>query len=648
MIALALLLSLVAQDTTGLSPRARAMLGHFPPPPGGKVSVATRFSADTVWVGEQVELVTAAWFPLELRDRLRHSPSLQAPTLSGLWSAKTQATPMLATRRTVGRRVYDLFVAHQTIFPLAPGEVSAPPAVLTYGVPASSSFFAPEERKTLRSRVARLLVRAIPPSLAARLGNGPTARTLRLTWRSAGGRLVAGAPTAVQLVVSGEGNLTLWPEPEVTWPNGVHVYPDPSEEHLRPIAGRIAGEKVFHYTIVAESAGVITLPSVRYPYFDPTTVQVSVAASTPMSLAVAAAARADQPDQLPIGGRTIVPIASRLVAAAGASLWALLLLPPLLAWWWRRRRPAAPRRAIVVDRDDPETILRRLLREPGDAGPERMAGSLRRHGVPREEADQLRRWLIASSRRRYGPGGGTLPEPPSVMARVLRLLRVTSMPVLFCFGVLRMVSAQSADPVTRYQAGDFPGAAHGFERAVAAEPLAVDRWRDLGSARWMNGDEVGAAAAWLHALSLAPREPTLRAVWRRADEIPGDVRRLGPTVPVSLDEVVVAGVVLWLAGWAAVALRRRRAGWILLGAAAAALLVAGWRWRQFSAGDALVRHQIGLLVSPYATAQPLSPVAPWTRAHIERRQGVWSLIALNDGRRGWVETAELALISPLH
>ncbi|MBK9549061.1 MAG: hypothetical protein IPO52_08210 [Gemmatimonadetes bacterium] len=191
MIALALLAALVVQDTTALSPRARDMLGRFPlPAAAGGVSIAVRFSKDTAWVGEQVELVTAAWFPRELRDRLRRPPTLRGPSLSGLWSVQSQSLPILVETRRARGEVYDLFVMHQTIFPLGPGRIVSPPALLSYAVPASASYFAPEERKSLNSRTATLQVRPIPAAVATLVAGGPTTRNLRLVWR--GPRWIAG------------------------------------------------------------------------------------------------------------------------------------------------------------------------------------------------------------------------------------------------------------------------------------------------------------------------------------------------------------------------------------------------------------------------------------------------------------------------
>jgi hypothetical protein len=61
-----------------LNPRLRTLLERAPPPPRGKAAVALVVSADSISVGEQVDVVTAAWFPRDLRLQLRRPPTLTA------------------------------------------------------------------------------------------------------------------------------------------------------------------------------------------------------------------------------------------------------------------------------------------------------------------------------------------------------------------------------------------------------------------------------------------------------------------------------------------------------------------------------------------------------------------------------------------
>ncbi|MES1259856.1 MAG: hypothetical protein ABUL71_04610, partial [Gemmatimonadota bacterium] len=406
-VALALLASLMVQDTnTALSPRVRAMLDRFPPPRPGQPSIEIQFSRDTVWVGEQVELVTATWFPRPLRDQLRRLPVISSPSLTGLWSARNQQQPIPAGTRMVGKQLYDLYVSWQTIFPLGGGTVEAPPATLTYNLPTSTAYFAPEERKTFRSAPTTLVVRPVPASMTRSLGTGPTAHNLHLAWRGPATILRAGSPAIVELAINGDGNITLWPAPDVKWPAGVHVYPEPTREQPVPAQGLITGEKRFRFTLVADSAGVLTLPEVRYPYFDVASVQVVPASAAALTLPILdRAAIAGDRRELVVTGSSDVPMATRLVRGLWFALLVLALLPALLFLRPRRRSAPVPARLVT----DPEAALRLALGTPVDAGQDHVIAALRRRGVAREEAEHVHRWLAATVRRRYGPSKAELP-----------------------------------------------------------------------------------------------------------------------------------------------------------------------------------------------------------------------------------------------
>ena len=644
---IALLFTLVAQDTTGLSPRARAMLDRFPLPRVGAVSIATHFSTDTAWIGEQVELVTAAWFPRELRNRLRHTPNLLPPALNGLWSVQAQANMSLAATRVVGGQLYDLFVAHQTLFPLGGGKITVPPAILTYSVPASPSFFAPEQRQTLASRPASLVIRSIPARFTAALGSGPTARNVRVTWRGVGTPIHAGTPAMIELVVVGQGNIALWPAPEMTWPPGVRVYPDRTEERPIDVAGRRGGEKRFRFTIVADSEGVLSLPRVRYPFFDPAAADVGVASANAVALVVLpSAGAAAQRRALPITDEEELPLASQLVDRGWPVMFVLFCLPPVL-WWWRRRRrrarplPAAPR--------SPESELRTLLGRSGEASPETVVKALRRRGVPRADAEGVRQWLAAVSRRRYGPPDSDLTPPPAPLARVLtRLRRVLRLSLLLLLTFVSSGDAQFArEGIVQYRAGAYLAAAQSFEQAAQRATTAVGTWRNLAAARWLGGDDVGAAAAWVRALELAPRDLVTREEWRGARGIPAEVRALAPVIPVSRHEMVVVALATWLLAWAATAMRARRTGLLFGGFALAFAGAALLRTRVESEDRVLLRSGAVLRVSPHPAAPTLGDGAPWSLARVERQRDGWVLVTIVGGRRGWLPGAAVAPLGPL-
>jgi hypothetical protein len=642
-VALGLVAMLAVQDTAGLSPRARAMLERFPPPGQGQVSIATRFSTDSAWLGEQVELVTAAWFPRELRDRLRRPPTLRAPSLGGLWSAQPQSTPILAGTRVVRGVVYDLFVAHQTLFPLSAGLTTSPPAVLTYAVPTSVSFFAPEERQSLSSRPVGLVVRPIPARAAAALGTGPTARGLRLTWRAPAEGLRAATPAVVELVMSGEGNVTLWPEPIIAWPAGMRIYPEPVQQQVGRPRGVVTGEKRFRFTVVPDSAGVVALPALRYPYFDPGSTEVRVASTPTLGLVVRESAVRPDRALLPVTSVRGPAFATRAVREGWPLLLVVAVLPLLRRP--RRRRVGAP---VASRRLTPEATLRALLGTPADAAPERVATALRRRGIPAEHAEGIAAWLGRHQRARYGPADRAEIIPPPELASVLdRLGRAGRRGVLAVLVLVGPLAGQADDPIARYRGGDPAGAARGFRAQVAAEPHAADPWRNLAAARWVAGDDVGAVAAWIRALELAPRDPLTRMAWHAADGVPAEVRARAPTVPISRDEFILLALGCWIA--AMIARRLGRTGamqWLLAFAVVAALPAISRSWAERQ-GLGLVRPGAVLRVSPLVTAPALGAAPTWTTARPERREGEWLLVTLRSGARGWLPEAAVAPIGAL-
>jgi len=201
----------------GLDPDLVALIPRVPSPRVGGPSVFTVASASTVYAGDQVDVLTAAWLPRSLRLRLRQPPTLSPPALPGVWSTPRRAVPGAVASRVVGGETYDLFVGFQTVYPLDPGAVPIPAARLTWMQPSGRQYFSEERRESVESSPITLMVRPLPDGGRPSGFDGPVARDLRIEYRLAQGAAHAGAVLPVEIVVSGAGNLPLWPTPKVTW-----------------------------------------------------------------------------------------------------------------------------------------------------------------------------------------------------------------------------------------------------------------------------------------------------------------------------------------------------------------------------------------------------------------------------------------------
>jgi hypothetical protein len=650
---------------TASNPMLKRLLERAPPPGRpGQPAVSLVLSSRTAAVGEQVDVLTTAWFPRELRTQLRRPPTLQPPVIEGVWSYPQPVPPGIAATRTVGGVLYDLFVAHQVIFPLQPGRVEVTPAVLKYSVPIALQFFSQEERYTLESEPEVLTVTPTPAAGRPTGYGGAVGGALRLdrTVESAAAR--AGEPVAVSFTLAGDGNPALWPAPDIRWPSTARAYPDRTDERLQVTAGRLGGSKTFRFTVVPDAGGPLALPGTAYPYYDLVAKTYRTISLAPGRLIVAegTGATASRPLPPPLLDPAGPALEYRVATAVPQWIWgAIVLLPPLIVLGrrrFRRRRrlpppPPADARSAGVEL---EALIRDLVGAPDALSERGLVSALRAVGVEPPLAARMVDLRARLQEARYGPAGGPVPEALAGEARGLaerladsRRRRRYAVGGLVGAALLVATSlrAQSMSPGWQYEHGKLAGASDGFAHRTASAPDDPANWYDLGAAYYRLGLDGRAAGAWQRARRLAPRD---RSVLRALDLVPppesASAGRLwGP--PFTWREVALAAAAVWLVGWSLIATRgRRRRELGVLSVVLALLLGAGalvLRARDNRALAVLI-GRTPLQLSPHERAPTLAPLDPGTALLVLRRAGGWTMVDAPGDRLGWVPSDSLALL----
>ena len=650
---------------TTLSPRVRRVLERAPPPSRpGKAAVSVLASADTVYVGEQVDVVTAAWFPRDLRSQLRRPPTLQPPSAEGVWSYPQPVPPGIAASRRVGGTWYDLFVMHQVVFPLVPGALNVSKASLRYSVPVAMQFFSQEEQFTLESNPVTLTVLPLPEAGKPAGFGGAVGRAVAIsrTVRPVAGR--AGEALNVDVAVSGRGNVALWPAPELSWPAGVRAYADKVEDQLVTTAGMLGGTKTFRNLVVPDSAGALALPALRYPYFDLDTRSYRIAAAPPAIVTVApapesAAARALPPPLVSPAGP---PIAERIALALPVWLWLLVAaIPPIVAaaMLLRSLRQVRPpvRRADPIGADRRlHAALRALVPDVDRYSGQDLLSALRAAGVEPGLAARVTRAREAYLAACYGPGGpgGAVTEAAHELDQLTAQLGATSRrgprraaaALLVLVAVSQPLRAQT-NPEQLYQSGALHAAADGFARRARAEPLVAAHWYDLGAAEYRLGAEGPATAAWLKAARLAPRLAGVRRALKLVPAPDDQSEHREWTAPVTPPELGLVALLAWLTGWAFFIGRRGRLGARVIAPLAAAVILgaAGIALHLWYARPLAIVAEAGpLRLSPHGRAPEIAPLAVGAAVRPVRPSAGWVLVEAPDGREGWVPTGALASV----
>jgi hypothetical protein len=666
--------------TTALSPIARGLLeGARPPGRNDRVELTLIIPGDSALVGQQLDVIAAAWFPRELRARLRRPPILTLQTPEGVWAYPGAAPSDVAASRLVRGRWMDLFAAHQAVFPLAPGRLVIPPAAVEYAVPVTFSFFSREDRYSLRSDSVPVAVLPLPAAASAAGDAHVVAHGLGLEIAvdPPAGRV--GEPIDVTARVSGVGNVALWPEPAIGWPAGLRAYPGATGMRIDAPDGRIAGVKTFHYLVVADSAGAFLLAAARYPYYDISAGAYAVATSAARGIAVA-------PGLEPRPARALPPLlgdrdpawADALARALAPWGWLVLLVgPPLLAWLWRRRAatpallgesavaaPVAPV-APVAAGAPAGTRLGRLEREfyavlashvPDGAARDGdgLARALRAAGSESAVADHIMRLRDRLRAARYGPRGrGDAADLAAELEKVLRVLgaegpgrrrRIGATLGLVVFAlVARPGEAQAPSAEALYEAGALRAAADSFAARATAEPRVPAHWYNLGATLYRAGADGKASAAWAVALRLAPRDRVIRHARELLPTPDAASEALVATGPATPQEWALVTAGLWIVLWGAVAVGTRRSAvavLVLLLAVSGGLLGAAWQRRARPLAIVLAPGT-PVRVAPYGSASASTSVAAGAALLVERARGPWLEVRRSDGIEGWLLASEV-------
>ncbi|HWJ22312.1 MAG TPA: BatD family protein [Gemmatimonadaceae bacterium] len=446
---------------------------------GEEEGVALRAVAapDTVYVGQQVTYQVGVFLDDDVRVRLRRNPEFIPPEPRGMLAYELPAPPPRTAYGKGGAR-YEAHVFQRALFPLNAGRYVVPQAQLVYALPLSSSFFSREESRT--ARADSVLVVAVEPPAAGR----PTDYAGAVGELSADVRVDStaareGDPLVVTVSVSGRGNVKLLPRPALAVPWGTVV---PGDERVRVDTASVAvrGVKEFDWIVTPRAAGTLSLPAVRYPFFNPYTERYEIAVTPPRSIDVAPGTLASI-DSAParVDSAPLMPLRPTLRAPVDAPVeghpvfWAVALLAPL---------PAAA-----------AAVARRPRRAPRAVAP---ADALRALATGRGTSDaaQVRRAYVGALADRLALSPGALASSSGALAQALARAGVTVEGARAAESLLASLDGAAYAPGGRAPAGVARAAATAFDRvdrealprlALAARAAARLATRASGSHPWV-------------------------------------------------------------------------------------------------------------------------------------------------------------------
>jgi tetratricopeptide (TPR) repeat protein len=493
-----------------------------------------------------------------------------------------------------------------------------------------------------------------------------------------------GEPLALDVVVSGSGNLDNLRSPKMTDPAGWKVYdatPNQRGEERRELQGTVVFSQ-FIRPLEMKTA----IPPFRLAYFDPDTERYETVTTDFIPLVMSPAKggvteASGPPQSLAVPVERMSDIlglidAGQLLNPSGrnAPLWLLhgfascLALALITRALWMRY-------GHHFERDETKRKLRQdfatLARAASGDGLAflRAAGGFAERWQLVDKNEEIREILDERDRLCFREAKADVPVPRGRREKILRCLRKAALGILvFAFAGQLDAGEVSAKAKEAYDAARFEEAAKLWLDAGSYEDLSADTLYNIGNAAYRMGVPGQAALYYRRALSRDAAHGEARQNLRFIERKYGSITIERPAYQYAIARIPLSAWKgsLWAGAWMLVigllvfpATRIgspwRVAGVIgfVLGPLMMSLGGLGWRYfpddAEFAAitrqavvvGEKIVLHTDAARTSPEVIDAP-----PGSVAEVIRRSGDWAYVAFATKTRGWVLIDAIEMVIP--
>lgn len=499
-----------------------------------------------------------------------------------------------------------------------------------------------------------------------------------------------GEPVAVNLTVTGTGNLNALRVPTLLDDKGWKVYeatPLPRGEERRNISGTVSFTQLLRPTEPKSS-----VPPYRLIYFDPELKSYKTASSLPLPLRIipstsplspgTAAATVPPSRQTPVERMTDIlpPLASGQLASQPRSafpLWVVHIIGGTIATLFIAKilwRQAARR----IQKDPRKTAQQRELNkiyslaDKDDLAFLKAAGSYVEVWYGDTDVADLREIVATRDSFCFQPAPPAQKLNPEFRKKFIKALRTASLLVtgLFYFSTAQPARADdiNSSAMSSYQSAKYEDAIKTWLAAGSYENLAADTLYNIGVSSYRLGSPGHAALYFRRALSKDPSHAESQQNLRFIERKYGSISPAVPPYQMLFTRISIASwnLLLWSGLWIflsstlALAVTRRASlsritAYFGCGVASLLVILSLLSWKYYpkdarfsSLQDQaiVIQDKTVLLADAAKTSPEVIDAPPGTVCKIIRQTGNWAYIATAAGTRGWVLTEMIEKLLP--
>ncbi len=501
--------------------------------------------------------------------------------------------------------------------------------------------------------------------------------------------VVEAEPLALDVIVSGQGNLDNLRTPKMSDASGWKVY-DASAKQRGEERRELYGKVVFNQ-LIRPLELKISVPPFRMVYFDPDTekYETLLTAAIPLSMSPAknmgGAIASGAPQAMPmpvekmtdilgnISGapllRTPKPSVSPWLLHGLAGLVAVALI--LCALWMRF--------AHLFEKDEQKRLVKEDYRQLSKAADGdgllflKAAGAFAERWALRGKSEEVQAILDERDRLCFQEQKSELPVSKSNRARILQTLRRAAFGMLvfaFISTVSPFAHANDANKEASeaFDAAKFEKAAQLWLDAGKYDELSADTLYHIGNAAYRMAQPGHAALYYRRALARDATHSEARQNLRFIERKYGSISVQRPDYQYAISQLSLATWqnILWLGAWLIVIgllifpATHASSRWRVIGAiglVVGPLLLAfgGMGWRYFpndarfaalSKQAVVVGEKVVLQTDAARTSSEVIDAPPGSLAEVIRSSGEWVYVSFATSTRGWVRKEHIEMIIP--
>ena len=272
----------------GSAPVRNTPAGTIPAVAGNSnIYVQVTVNKNKVYVNEPVVMTFGFYRKINLAGQPQYAP----PDSTGFWK---EDLPPQINYNSNGYAVTELKTA---LFPAAPGEYTIGKASLVCTIPTRgqgddffSGFFGGGRNEKFESRPVAITVMPLPAEGKPVDFSGTVGRFI-LSVTADKRDVKTNEAVNLTVTISGTGNIKTITEPNLLLSDEFKKYNTVSDININKANYEVKGTKTFRTVIVPRKAGKLTIPAVRYSYFDYEEKKYKMLASNPITLNVTQGAK---------------------------------------------------------------------------------------------------------------------------------------------------------------------------------------------------------------------------------------------------------------------------------------------------------------------------------------------------------------------